>query len=177
MADLMEKIYTATRQIVMAVTGLERVYLADQPEIIENNSYATIRVGQSVTPYGRGAVSKKYDSAARTITVKQAFPLEFDIIVNFYRGAAMKNALYLVNCSRLPTVHAILLKNGMGWKGTDNPVNLTALQSSQMEQRAAIVIHILAVSELSEATPIIEHTKINLQNESAKVIQSFAVDS
>lgn len=171
------EVYKAVRSIVMKVSGLDRVYLADQADMAPSGAYATIRVSQSFRATAIGGVSSKYNKAARTLTTDVFCPVLYDIAVNFYRGTALDCAQTLINCSRLPSVHEVLLRNKLGWAGNNPVQNLTALQSSQQEERAVIVIHLVGEKRLSETVNTIEAASVVVEDEKTNVIKQDAVDS
>ena len=167
----------AVRAIVMKVSGLEQVYLADQANMAPSGAYATIRVSQSYSATAIGGTRSSYNKKDRTITTDVFCPVRYDIAVNFYRGTALDYAQSLINCSRLPSVHATLLKNKLGWAGNDPVQNLTALQSSQQEERAAIVLHLIGTKRLSETVNTIEAASVTVEDEKTNVIRQDAVNS
>lgn len=171
------EVYKAVRAIVMKVTGLSRVYLADQPEMAPSGDYATIRVAQGYQPTAVGGTKTTYNKADRSVTTEVFCPVRYDVHVNFYRGTAMDYAQSLVNCSRLPSVHETLLRNKLGWGGTDPVQNLTALQSAQQEERAVIVIHLIGEKRLTETVNSIEATSITVEDEKTNVLGKDAVNS
>lgn len=170
-------IYTVMRQIVMKVTGLKQVYLADQAVQAPSGTYATIRVAQGVQPMALGSVRRAYDKEKQTVTETVSCPVRYDIPVNFYRAGAMDYAPMLINCSRLSGVHALLLSKRLGWAGSDPVQNLTALQSSEQEERAVIVVHLVGEKKVSETVNTIEAARIIVENEKTNVLQESDVDS
>ena len=170
-------IYTVMRQIVMKVTGLKQVYLADQAVQAPSGAYATIRVSQGVQPMALGSVRRAYDKEKQTVTETVSCPVRYDIPVNFYRAGAMDYAPMLINCSRLSGVHALLLSKRLGWAGSDPVQNLTALQSSEQEERAVIVVHLVGEKKVSEVVNTIEAARIIVEDEKTNVLQESDVDS
>lgn len=170
-------IYTVMRQIVMKVTGLKQVYLADQAVQAPSGTYATIRVAQGVQPMALGTVRRTYDKEKQTVTETVSCPVRYDIPVNFYRAGAMDYAPMLINCSRLSGVHALLLSKRLGWAGSDPVQNLTALQSSEQEERAVIVVHLVGEKKISETVNTIEAARIVVEDEKTNVLQDSDVDS
>ena len=170
-------IYTVMRQIVMKVTGLKQVYLADQAVQAPSGTYATIRVAQGVQPMALGTVRRTYDKEKQTVTETVSCPVRYDIPVNFYRAGAMDYAPMLINCSRLSGVHALLLSKRLGWAGSDPVQNLTALQSSEQEERAVIVVHLVGEKKVSEIVNTIEAARIIVEDEKTNALQESDVDS
>ena len=149
-------VYKALRQIVLKLTGVDECLLADQNTPAPSGTYATIRVAESIRPTSQGEVYRSYNKESRTITERIKYPVIYSATVNFYRGDAQRNASQLINCSRLSTIHDILLRNGLGWVDTDPVQNLTALQSNEQEQRAVIVIRLVGTQIISETVNTIE---------------------
>lgn len=170
-------IYTVMRQIVMKVTGLKQVYLADQAVQAPSGTYATIRVAQGVQPMALGTVRRTYDKEKQTVTETVSCPVRYDIPVNFYRAGAMDYAPMLINCSRLSGVHALLLSKRLGWAGSDPVQNLTALQSSEQEERAVIVVHLVGEKKVSQTVNSIEAARIIVEDEKTNVLRDSDVDS
>lgn len=171
------EIYTVMRQIVMKVTGLKQVYLADQAVQAPSGTYATIRVAQGVQPMALGTVRRTYDKEKQTVTETVSCPVRYDIPVNFYRDGAMDYAPMLINCSRLSGVHALLLSKRLGWAGSDPVQNLTALQSSEQEERAVIVVHLVGEKKVSQTVNSIEAARIIVEDEKTNVLRDSDVDS
>lgn len=171
------EIYTVMRQIVMKVTGLKQVYLADQAVQAPSGTYATIRVAQGVQPMALGTVRRTYDKEKQTVTETVSCPVRYDIPVNFYRAGAMDYAPMLINCSRLSGVHALLLSKRLGWAGSDPVQNLTALQSSEQEERAVIVVHLVGEKKVSQTVNSIEAARIIVEDEKTNVLRDSDVDS
>ena len=149
-------VFKALRQIVLKLTGVNECYLADQNTPAQSGTYATIRVAQSIRPASKGGVFRSYDKEKRTVTEQIKSPVIYSATVNFYRGDAQRNASQLINCSRLSSIHEILLRNGLGWVDTDPVQNLTALQSNEQEQRAVITIRLVGTQIISETVNTIE---------------------
>ena len=150
------EVYKALRQIVLKLTGVDECLLADQNTPAPSGTYATIRVAQSIRPASQGEVIRSYNKESRTVTERIKSPVIYSATVNFYRGDAQRNASRLVNCSRLSTIHEILLRNGLGWVDTDPVQNLTALQSNEQEQRAVITVRLVGTQIISETVNTIE---------------------
>ena len=83
----------------------------------------------------------------------------------------------LINCSRLSGVHALLLSKRLGWAGSDPVQNLTALQSSEQEERAVIVVHLVGEKKVSETVNTIEAARIIVEDEKTNVLRDSDVDS
>lgn len=171
------EVYKAVRAIVEKVTGLPQVCLADMAAMAPAGEYATIRVTQAYQATAIGGTKTKYNKTEQTITTDVFCPVRYDVHVNFYRGTAMDYAQSLVNCSRLPSVHEILLRSKLGWGGTDPVQNLTALQSARQEERAVIVIHLIGEKHLTDTVNSIEAASFTVEDEKTNVLGKSAVDS
>lgn len=151
------ELFAVMRSIVMSVTGIPECILADQSTIAPPGAYAAIRVMSSAEEGAHGKVRTTYDNNKRTVRTTITTPIQWDVTINFYRCPdPVAVAARLVDCSRLPVVHVVLLKAGLGWLGTDPVVNLTAEQSSMYERRAAIVVHLVGHQVVSDEWNSIE---------------------
>lgn len=172
-----KEVYKAVRTIVEKVTGLSQVCLSDLAVRAPAGEYATIRVAQAYQATAIGGTKTKYNKTEQTITTDVFCPVRYDVHVNFYRGTAMEYAQSLVNCSRLPSVHETLLRNKLGWGGTDPVQNLTALQSGRQEERAVIVIHLIGEKHLTDTVNSIEAASFIVEDEKTNALAKNAVDS
>lgn len=172
------QVYKALRQIVLKLTGVNECLLADQNTPAPSGTYATIRVAESIRPTAKGGVFRYYDKKNRTVTEQIKSPVIYSATVNFYRGDAQRNASRLINCSRLSSVHEILLRNGLGWVDTDPVQNLTALQSNEQEQRAVIVVRLVGQQIISETVNTIEAIpSITVEDERKNVLVHESTES
>ena len=170
-----EELYLVLRQIVMQVTGVSMCILADTNQNAPVTDYCAIRPRAAVTERGQANVTTKTDTVNKQVvtTVRQQLIVSADC--DFYRGAAIQMAGKLKQANKLPTVSGILTKAGIGWADTSSVVNLTALQSNNMEQRAQITIRLFMEEVITDSVNTIESVKVTVQNEEGVTLQSIDV--
>ena len=82
----------------------------------------------------------------------------------------------LKECHKLPSVAWDLFKNKIGWGGTEPVNNLTALQASNFEQRAQIVIKLwYETSNIDDVNNILSASAI-VDDEKARTLQTIDVE-
>lgn len=165
-------IFTVMRTVIMTVTGVSECILADQRgDISPSVPYASVRPIQSLRERGQANIYKtnaannqvQYDIRAQIIA---------DCNVNFYRGDAMTYAQMLKQCNKRPDISMYLMKQKIGWLGSDAPNNLTALQAGSWERRAQITCRLMyETSDVSLINNILS-VGLALQNEKGNQIAS-----
>lgn len=167
-----EELFQVMRPIVQLVTGLDskHVILADQNVEAPKGPYATIRPRQSVTERGQANI---YDSDIPGDQVRNDVRAQViaTCSIQFYRGEAQQLAELIKQCNKRYDVSTMLFKAGVGWNGTDSMHNLTALQSSNQEQRAQINVRLMyEVHNIAEVNNILS-AQVILENEKGNVLQ------
>lgn len=158
-----KEIFAILRPIIMRVTGVPECILADPNAQAPKGAYCSIRPRQGISERGQANIttSTEPDRKIRT-NVRSQIICRCDI--NFYRGDAMQYAELLKECHKRPDVTWKLFKHHIGWGGTEAVNNLTALQSSNFEQRAQITVRLLYETLQSVVTNNIEHVETVLQD-------------
>lgn len=143
-----EELFQILRPIVVNVTGVSQVILANQSTIAPTGEYCTIEPFSNLTQLGRGHLKREsipavdgdlnFEDLRETLTVS----IEAAVSVNFYRGNAQDYAHKLMFCDQRSAVSDYLFEKGVGWMGTDTVNNLTLLNSGQYEQRSQINIRV-----------------------------------
>lgn len=135
-------IFAALRPHILNVTGVSECILADPNGPSPDGPYASVRPRQSIRERGQANIIMT-DGANDTIVYEIRAQIVASCEINFFRGEAMQYAEMLKECHKRPDVCWPLWKAGIGWGGTEPVNNLTALQASNFEQRAQIIVKLL----------------------------------
>lgn len=136
------EIFAALRPHILNVTGVSECILADPNGPSPDGPYASVRPRQSIRERGQANIIMT-DGANDTIVYEIRAQIVASCEINFFRGEAMQYAEMLKECHKRPDVCWPLWKAGIGWGGTEPVNNLTALQASNFEQRAQIIVKLL----------------------------------
>lgn len=169
------ELFLILRPHIMRVTGVPECILADPNAQAPNGEYASVRPTQSVRQRGQANIytSDRPDNLIRTDVRAQIIA---DCEVNFYRGSALARARSLIECHKRPDVAWDLFKHKIGWGGTEAVNNLTALQASNFEQRAQIVIKLwYETSSIVDINNILS-ASATVADENGQTLQSVAVN-
>ena len=135
-------IFAALRPHILNVTGISECILADPNGPSPDGAYASVRPRQSIRERGQANIIMT-DGANDTIVYEIRAQIVASCEINFFRGEAMQYAEMLKECHKRPDVCWPLWQAGIGWGGTEPVNNLTALQASNFEQRAQIIVKLL----------------------------------
>lgn len=135
-------IFAALRPHILNVTGVSECILADPNGPSPDGAYASVRPRQSIRERGQANIIMT-DGANDTIVYEIRAQIVASCEINFFRGEAMQYAEMLKECHKRPDVCWPLWQKGIGWGGTEPVNNLTALQASNFEQRAQIIVKLL----------------------------------
>lgn len=136
------EIFAALRPHILNVTGVSECILADPNGPSPDGPYASVRPRQSIRERGQANIIMT-DGANDNIVYEIRAQIVASCEINFFRGEAMQYAEMLKECHKRPDVCWPLWKAGIGWGGTEPVNNLTALQASNFEQRAQIIVKLL----------------------------------
>ena len=170
-----EEVFTVLRDVILSVTGVEECIQANPNGQAPAGGYASVLVSDHVIPQSRGSVYQKVDEAAGIMEYQTKFPAVRQVTVNFWRGKAVDRAAKLTRIHYLPAVADRLFAAGIGIADVSAVQNLTALQSNQMEQRAAVTMSVVTMEEVSETVGIIKHLNGIVVDEKNRKIQHFEV--
>lgn len=171
-----EELFDILRPIILLVTGVPECILADPNAPAPNGSYAAVRPQQSITERGQANVIRIGNNDA-TQTTKVRAQIAATCWVNFYRDGAMSFAQKLKQCNKRPNVSITLLKNKLGWAGTDAINNLTALQSENFEERAQIAIRLWYETTDEDVINSIERANIGVEYENGTLVTTVDVET
>ena len=136
------EIFAALRPHILNVTGVSECILADPNGPSPDGPYASVRPRQSIRERGQANIIMT-DGANDTIVYEIRAQIVASCEINFFRGEAMRYAEMLKECHKRPDVCWPLWKAVIGGGGTEPVNNLTALQASNFEQRAQIIVKLL----------------------------------
>lgn len=137
-----EELFKLLRPIIIAATKVSECILSNPNTTAPDGPYCSVQPSKNVVE--RGQPNVKYENAGtQDVTISVRRQLISEVSINFYRGEARHTARRLKGAHRLPSVHKLLLESKLGWNRTGPVINLTALQSNQMEQRAQISLFIM----------------------------------
>lgn len=177
-----EELFQILRPIVVNVTGVAQVILANQSTKAPSGEYCTIEPFSNLTQLGRGNVKRNevtsqdddlnFEDLSETLTVS----IEATVSVNFYRGNAQDYAHKLMFCDQRSAVSDYLFEKGVGWMGTDAVNNLTVLNSGQYEQRSQINIRVRFKQEQKDFTQAIYEASWIVEDENSNELASGSVE-
>lgn len=174
-----QELFAKLRPIVMLATGVPECILADQvgPGSMPapKGAYATITPRQSISERGQANIVSR-DIPGDQVEVDVRAQIMCSASINFYRGEALMYAERLKQANKRPDVSMMLFRAKIGWNSTDAVNNLTALQSANFEQRAQITIRLMYETSSLPAINNILSVEVALQNEKARVIETFTVE-
>lgn len=164
------ELFQILRPHIMTVTGVPQCILADPNAPAPNGEYASVRPRQSISERGQANIytSNRPNDTVRTDVRAQ---IVASCEINFYRGQAMERAELLKQCHKRPDVAWDLFKHRIGWGGTEAVSNLTALQASNFEQRAQIIIKLWYESSSIVDINNILSASISVEDEKQRVLQ------
>lgn len=171
-----EQLFQVFREIILTVTGVPEVILADQNAPSPNGEYAVVEPKMSVGERGQANVITT-NGLDRDVNIDVRSQLSAQVTVNFYRGDSRTRAEKLKQCNKRPDIQALLFTNKVGWAATTAVRNLTALQSDDRESRAQI--EITAWFEDSDVVNVncIEKVPLTVEDEMDSVLYDGVIDT
>ncbi len=170
-----EEVFSILREVILSVTGVEECIQANPNGQAPKGEYASVMVSDQVVPQSRGSVYQKVDEEAGTMEYKTKYPAVRQVTVNFWRGKAIDRATKLTRIHYLPAISDHFLAAGIGISEVSSVQNLTALQSNQMEERAAVTMSVVTMEEVSETVGIIKRLNGIVVDEKNREIHKFEV--
>lgn len=177
-----EQLFDVVRQIILTVTGVPECILADPNAPSPRGEYASVEPMLSLNQRGQANTIRK-DTAPVSSPIGPVNNVDVDTraqviancSVNFYRGDARYRAGRLFQCNKRPDISTLLFKNKIGWNGTDQVNDLTALQSKRHEQRSQITLRLMY--ELTDPVEInaIYSAQIIVENEKGDELLNVVV--
>lgn len=170
-----KELFLILRPHIMRVTGVPECILADPNAKSPIGEYASVRPRQGITERGQANIYNS-DQPGDLVRTEVKSQIIAQCEINFYRGEALRRAELLKECHKLPSVTWDLFKNGIGWGGTEPVNNLTALQASNFEQRAQIVVRLMYETTNVEDVNNILSVSLGVEDEKARLLQTVDVN-
>lgn len=170
-----EELFLILRPHIIRVTGVPECILADPNAKSPTGEYASVRPRQSITERGQANIYTS-DQAGDLVRTEVKSQIIAQCEINFYRGEALRRAELLKECHKLPSVTWDLFKNGIGWGGTEAVNNLTALQASNFEQRAEIIVRLMYETTNVDDVNNILSASLSVEDEKARLLQTVDVN-
>lgn len=171
-----EDLFDILRPIILNVTGVPECILADPNAPSPSGPYAAVRPQQGIAERGQANIKRIAQPGALQTTEVRA-QIVATCWVNFYRGDAMLFAQRLKQANKRPDVSIELLRNKLGWGGTDAINNLTALQSENFEERAQIAIRLWYETTDQATINSIERVQIGIEYEDGTLVETVDVET
>lgn len=176
------ELYLIIKPIVKTITGLTAVILADQNESAPLGEYCAIRPKHSIPQRGQANIIKSSTVGTDSVTWDVRPQMACEVLLEFFRGEAVSYAEMIPQANKRPDISLALLQASpqqIGWQRTSNPINLTALQSDNWEQRAQISIYVLYQLIGPTPTPInsIERASAVVEDFDSGAIQSISIET
>ncbi len=169
-------IFNAIRPIILSVTGVPEVILADPNAQSPQGEYVSVEPKQSLSQRGQANVRRNTSMTPQSVDVDVRAQVIVECSLNFYRGNARDRAERLLQANKRPDVSAALYRAGLGWNRADVINNLTSLQSNNFEQRAQISIFLMYETTDPITINSIESVSVSVENEKGEVLQTIEVD-
>lgn len=163
------------RPHILNVSGVRDVILANQNQPAPAFDYAAVQIRTAVEERGQANIIKRNlpddrvegDVRAQTMVT---------CVVEFYRGEAQEYANQLLQIGKRQDVTWKLFKEGISIRNTGPVLDLTALQSSNYEQRARIELYLWLEASSKYVVNNILGASASVQYETGDVLQSISVD-
>ncbi len=172
------ELFNIMRQIVLIVTGVPEVILANPNAPSPKGEYASIKPKQSISQRGQANIHRKTSTTSQSQDEDVRAQIIAECSINFYRGdSARDRAERLFQCNKRSDISALLFRNGLGWN-REGPINdLDALQSNNWEQRAQISIFVMYETTSEITINSIESAEWEIQYENGTVVAEGIVNS
>ena len=172
------EVFDIMRQIVLTVTGVPEVILANPNAPSPPGEYASIKPKQSITQRGQANIYRKTSASPLSQDEEVRAQIIAECSINFYRGVSARDrAERLLQCNKRSDISALLFTNGLGWNRA-GPINdLDALQSNNWEQRAQISVFVMYETRDEITINSIESAEWEIQYEDGTVIATGKVES
>jgi len=133
-----ESLFTSMRTAIKTATGVPTCILADQNKDAPEGEYAAVEPFQLTSGNAQPTITQGSDDT-QTIVGN----VHVQCVVNFYRCNARERAGHLRYADKRSDVIWALYKDGITWQYVGPINNLSALQSSQVEQRSNVTIFLM----------------------------------
>lgn len=171
-----EELFDVLRPIILTVTGVPECILANPNAPAPTGDYAAVQPQQFISERGQAHIVRTAKPGA-LMDVEVRAKIACTAWVNFYRGDTRSYAQRLKQCNKRPDISAQLFKANVGWVGTSEVNNLTALQSENFESRAQIAINLWYETSDPIEINTIERMSGEVQYEDGTVVSTWDIES
>lgn len=158
------ELFKVLRPHVLRVSGCPEILLAAQNKQAPEGSYGSIQVRYREDDVGQGIINYK-DVPGDQVEIDVRPQLAVTCVVEFFRDNAKKYAENLKQMNRREDVTWPLFKDGISIRNMGNTMDLTALQSSNYEERARIEFVLWMEASSKYVVNNIRQVWVNAQNE------------
>jgi hypothetical protein len=169
------ELYKLLEPSVMVASGVPVVIPAADNKPAPKGAYASIHVRTNINERGQAFKRKRLLPDEETFEHTIRSQQEVTCVVEFYRGEAKEYAANLMQMDKREDIVWPLYQAGLCIMRTGPVLDLTALQSSQFEERARVDIFLrMEVARTYQINRIMEVTG-TVQNEDGADLQSATV--
>lgn len=170
-----EELFTILRPHILALTGVPECILYAQNADAPQGEYASVNPRYAIEERGQANIYRK-DVPGDLVESDVRPQAMITVAVELFRGEALERAERLFQMGKIETVTWDLFKHKLSIRNTSGVLNLTALQSSNYEQRARIEIYLWAELSTKYTVNNILGTSIVAENEDGDTIQEIDID-
>lgn len=168
------ELFKIFRPLLMRVTGVPEMILADPNASAPKGTYAAVRIDDSIVQYGQ-SIQRQVVTDRQSIVTEIERQFRKTIVVDFYREGSVGFATKIAEFQKLPSVMDVLQRNNIGVHHVSNVNNLTTLFAAMMEERANVTIEIWYTSKITDEINTIEHANIIIEDEKDRTLAEFEV--
>lgn len=145
------ELFKVLRKIVIDVTGVPECIMAEQSAPAPEGAYAMIESKQSISQRGQANIIRKNvePPEANLVEVDVRAQLIAEMVVKFFReDTAQEFSPFdlcerLKQCNKRPDISAHLFTNKVGWQSSGPVIDLTGIQSINVEARCQMSIFLM----------------------------------
>jgi hypothetical protein len=134
---------------------------SDQNAPAPSGLYASIRVFHNMQHLGSPRIIRT--NTEDEITTEYNRQMKYTLSIDFFRKGALEACEFMLGAHRLESVAAFMLANNIGYGGSSSVRNLSALQSTEIEERANIEIELYVESKVIDKTNYIDEKKFTFK--------------
>lgn len=169
-----EEIFQVLRPHIERVSGREQVILANQNKNSPIGEYASVQIRTDVGERGQANIIKR-NVPGNLVQDEVRSQQVVTCVTEFYRGDAQEDAAKLLQMGRRQDVVWDLFKHKMSIRNIGRVMDLTALQSSNFEQRARVEIYLWMEGVGTYEVNNILAVEVQVQNEQGDILQEIDV--
>lgn len=191
------ELFQIMRQVVESVVPelAGNVILADQSATAPEGDYCTIQPNAGSSERGQANIYKS-NSDPVTSPIGEVVNSVWDVraqevrevSIQFYGRASVTGtntgklsahdyARRLKQPAKRPSIHALLFRNGIGWRNSSAVQNLDGLQESQYESRAQITAYLwIEASSSPDTNNAIYSVEVTAQNEAGDTLTTVNIE-